>query len=411
MTTTTEESTNLSRALGELNHVHEAAAKTGVEPVRIGILTPLTAPGDPTAGELAMRAARVAAEYVSEHRILGDTPIDYVMYNDQATSAEEGMQRSAVAGMAKLAMVDKVLAVIGNWHLRTSNWVAELAEHVGLPIFIENGHNDVTKHQRTTLFRTYFSIDDRVPMMLDFIGEQGMRRIAMISPSDTVLGTMNFDSLQFTKRPKYEFEYKRIEFEHEVERDFRDKLRELRNFKPDIFINGGQVTTNYLIINQAAEVGLLPDTPMMVPFPYPMRSDDFWRFGGDNGQRIIWPALQYRPSWEGLTPVGKWFTDRYKELYGSYPPDNALNAFTDVTIIAQALANAPTRDRKGLLYELEQGTFDTWRGPVSFERGETHWHHSPPEIVLMQYQKIGQSFDDAEIIYPAARRTADYMAP
>jgi branched-chain amino acid transport system substrate-binding protein len=82
-----------------------------------------------------------------------------------------------------------------------------------------------------------------------------------------------------------------------------------------------------------------------------------------------------------------------------------------VTIIAQALERASGEGREDLLAALEDGAFDTWRGPVRFERGPEHWHHSPPELVLMQYHEVGQSFDDAAIIYPPQARTHDYVAP
>jgi branched-chain amino acid transport system substrate-binding protein len=142
-----------------------------------------------------------------------------------------------------------------------------------------------------------------------------------------------------------------------------------------------------------------------------MRSDDYWRLAGEEGNHVIWPATTYRPSWPGLTPIGQWFTQAYVADYGSFPPDNSLNAFTDITIIGQAVAAAGTADREALLDTLESATFDTWRGPVSFERGAEHWHHSPPEFMLFQYQTVGQSFDDATVIYPDDVRTGDYVGP
>jgi branched-chain amino acid transport system substrate-binding protein len=166
-----------------------------------------------------------------------------------------------------------------------------------------------------------------------------------------------------------------------------------------------------MVIQQATELGILPGTQMLVMFPFPMRSDDYWKYAGPAGNHVVWPATTYRPSWPGLTRIGHWFTDRYAGDFTSFPPDNSLNAFTDVTVIGQAVAAAGSADRETLLAALESGTFDTWRGPVSFERGAEHWHHSPPEFMLMQYQQVGQGFNDAAIIHPADVRTADYVGP
>jgi branched-chain amino acid transport system substrate-binding protein len=395
--------TNETRARALVAAVNAGA---GTGPAPVGVLTPLTGPGDPVAGELIVRGACLGVQYLREN---GIADLELVMQNDQYSAAEEGMQRSAVAGLAKLAMVDKVLAVVGQWHLRTAEHVTETAELLGVPIFVENGQNTITARQRRTLFRTYFSIADRVPMIVEFLAEQKLTRLGIIAP-DTVFGTTMASTLQDAALAAG-FEVLRLDFEQETTTDVREELRQIKAFGPDALINCGVVRTNYMVIEQATEVGLLPSTQMLVMFPFPMRSEDYWKLAGEAGNHVVWPATTYRPSWQGLTPIGQWFTQAYLAAYGSFPPDNALNSFTDITIIGQALAAAGVAEREALLQALEDGTFDTWRGPVSFERGAEHWHHSPPQFMLMQYQIVGQSFDDAAVIYPEDVRTGDYVGP
>ncbi len=396
-----------TREIGAINRI----ARRG-ETVKIGILTPLTGPGDPVAGELIVRGACLGAKYIRENGGIRDgKQIELAVQNDQATAAVEGMQRSAVAGLAKLAMVDNVLCVIGQWHLRTSEVVARTAERLGVPIFIENGHNTITAQQYRTLFRTYFTIADRVPLMLRFMVEQDMRRIAILAPN-TVFGKMTADTIeQFNQTLGFNLTILRFDFDQESTTEVYDQLRQVKEFNADLIVNAGVVRTNYMILNQATELGLRPTPPMMVTFPFPLRSDDYWRLAGESGNLVVWPATHYRPSWSGLTEIGRWFITQYSKKYGNFPPDNALNAFTDVTIIAQALERASGETHDDLIQALESNVFDTWRGQVSFRRENDHWHHNSPEIVLMQYHKIGQNFDDAAIIYPAEAMTHDYVAP
>jgi branched-chain amino acid transport system substrate-binding protein len=399
---------NLSRALAEVERVN---ADAGDDALSLGVLTPLTGPGDPVAGELIVRGACLGVEYVREHGgVRGGRQFRLVVENDQATAAEEGMQRSAVAGLAKLAMVDEVLALLGQWHLRTAGVVVETAERLGVPIFVENGHSTITAERRRTLFRTYFTIADRMPLLLRFLAEQGLRRVAVLGPN-TVFGLMMADTLEEQAPAHGEFELLRFDFDQETTTTVHPQLEEVRDWRPDVVVNCGVVRTNYMVLNEAAEVGLRPDPPMVVTFPFPLRSDDYWRLAGEAGNLVVWPATHYRPSWSGLTEIGRWFTERYAERHGSFPPDNSLSAFTDVTIVAQALERASGEGREDLLAALENGSFDTWRGPVRFERGPEHWHHSPPELVLMQYHEVGQSFDDAAIVYPPEARTHEYVAP
>jgi branched-chain amino acid transport system substrate-binding protein len=391
--------------------VADVNSHAGDDPIRIGIVTPLTGPGDPAAGELVVRGACLGAEYVrSQGGVLGGRQIEFVLYDDQLTAATEGMARSSAAQMTKLALVDDVVAALGQWHLRTTPWVVDVATRYGVPIFIENGHSDITAQKRRNVFRSYFTIADRVPVMLDFAAGQHMRRIAMIC-SDTVFGQMTADTLEHYGRTRYGMEFLRFDFAQDDTTDFTEQLRAIAAFGPDLFINDGVVKTNYLIIQQATEIGILPDTPMMVTFGFPLRSDDFWRLAGEAGVGTMWPAMRYRPSWDGITEVGHWFIERYVKRYGSFPPDTALTHFTDVTIIAAAAEAARSVSRPDLLDALEAMEFQTWRGPISFDRGPAHWHHCAPELTLLQYQRFQQSFDDSAIVYPPELATAEYRRP
>src|SRR5829696_9621970 len=398
-----------SRARAEVAAVNAAA---GPDPVRLGILTPLTGPGDATAGELITRGARLGAEHVREHGgVLGGRQVAFVLQNDQDGAAAETMQRSCVGGMAKLAAYDRVTAVLGQWHLRTAPYVAEVAEAFGVPLFVENGHNTLTAERRRTVFRTYLSVADRTPMMVEFAVKQGWRRVAVLA-ANTVFGLMCADTFQeVAERTGADLEFLRFDFDQETTTDVRDQLRRIREWGPDVLFDSAVVRTNYMVINQAEEVGLLPGVPLMVAFPFPMRSADYWRLAGPAGNHLVWAATPFRPSWPGLTPIGRWFVDRYAERYGSFPPDNALNAFTDVTILAQALDRAGADDREKLLAALETGAYDSWRGPVRFERGPEHWHHSPPDFMIMQYTQVGQTVDDAVVVYPPEQATGPYLAP
>ncbi|GIH05153.1 hypothetical protein Rhe02_32200 [Rhizocola hellebori] len=405
--------TPLARAQADAAATNAKVA--GAPTIKIGIVTPLSGPGDPTAGELTVRGATIAADYIREHGgIHQGIQVELLVRNDQETVELDGgtMPRSAVGAFAKLAMVDEVLAAMGPWHLRYADYVADTAERIGVPLFVENAHPTITAKQRQYVFRTFTSMAERVPQLVSFIASQNMRRISILA-ANTVFGYTCADMLeaQLKALPGEPREIQRFDFDQETVQDLRPELFKIKDFAPDLFINVGVIRTNYLIINQAEEVGLLPGTPMMAPFQWPLRSSDYWRLAGDAGNYMVWPASQFSPTWSGLQPVGRWFVARYYEKYGMMPPDTAMNAFTDVTIIAQALELVPTISRASLLYALEVGTFDTWRGKISFERGQAHWHHSPPPVVLQQYQAVGQDITNVPIVYPLRFQTHQYLRP
>jgi len=400
------EETHEDRARRDIDAANREA---GPNPVRIGLLTTLSAPGDPTAGELISRGARIGAEYVREHGgILGGRNVELLLVNDVEGADDTTMGDTAVKGL-KWLNEQGVVAIFGQWHLRTSGRVSAMTEEMGLPMFIENGDSDATRRRRT-VFRTYFTIANRVPVMVGFLASVGLRRLAILA-GDTVFGLSTANELERVGGAEHGMEFLRFDFSQATATDVRPELEQVKEWGADAILNCGLIRTNYMVVNQAAELGLRPQLPMMVPFGFPMRSADFWRYAGPAGIGFLWPATQYRPSWDGLTDIGRWCIARYSERYNDFPPDTVLSAFTDVTLIAQALDVAGIDDRDALIEALESREWTIWRGPVRFERGEEFWHHDSPELVIWQYQEVGQIFDDAANVYPPERRTQPYKTP
>src|SRR5439155_511229 len=112
------------QAKAPVEETHETRARRDVEavnrecgpnPVRIGILTPLSPPGDPTAGELETRGACIGAEYVREHGgILGGRNVELLLVNDLEGATDTTMAESAVRGL-KWLNEQGAVAVLGQW--------------------------------------------------------------------------------------------------------------------------------------------------------------------------------------------------------------------------------------------------------------------------------------------------------
>jgi len=100
------------------------------KPVKIGVLTPLSPPGDASAGQLILRGAKMGAEEVNAHGgVLGGRKIELVVEDDSGTP-EKGS-----AGFRKLATQDQVVAVVGQFHSSVMAAVQVLAEQFKVPVF------------------------------------------------------------------------------------------------------------------------------------------------------------------------------------------------------------------------------------------------------------------------------------
>src|SRR5262244_3099626 len=80
-------------------------------PIKIGVLTPLSPPGDAAGGQFIVRGARMAADDINARGgLLGGRKVEIVAEDDSGTP-EKG-----VAAFRKLATQDHVAAVIGQYH-------------------------------------------------------------------------------------------------------------------------------------------------------------------------------------------------------------------------------------------------------------------------------------------------------
>ena len=220
-------------------------------PIKIGVLTPLSPPGDAGAGQLIVRGAKMGADEVNASGgILGGRKIELVIEDDAGTP-EKG-----VAGLRKLASQDKVSAVIGQFHSSVMEATQDLAEQLKVPIFsTQASAKKITEKHLTYTFRTHVIDPDRVALWNKWIVAQGFKRVAILAENtDYGIGLSEETKKQFASSG-VKAELKSIIFDRAVV-DLTPQVLEIKNWKPDLLINIGLGTQMYIIIKQAFDVGL-----------------------------------------------------------------------------------------------------------------------------------------------------------
>lgn len=376
--------------------------------VRIGILTPLSPTGAMVAGEMMVRGACLAAAYVRETGGVQGRQIELCLADDQATAGHEPMARSAVGEMAKLLCMDKVVAVLGNWMVRTTEAVVDLSHRLGVPHFVTSGHPHITRQRYDTVFRTFYTIDERAHAMMDFVAERGGRRIGIVA-STSPFGQFYADALA-ERADGMGIAVMRHDFDPDRVTDFRDPLQRMKDGQVDHLFNLGIIAREscYNILLQAAELGIA-GIPILVGIPFPSAAQDYWKKVGSHGACVVWPSTSFQPKAGHIQEMGQWLIREHDRQYGGFPSEMTLTAFTDACIVAQALRHAQAMTPRALWSELQRHSFETWRGKVRFEHGATHWNHCPDAVQLMQYQHPGQQLQDAAIVFPPHRRTAAFV--
>ena len=373
------------------------------KPVKIGVLTPLSPPGDPAAGQLILRGAKMAADEVNAKGILGGRKVELVVEDDAGTP-EKG-----AAGFRKLATQDGVVAVLGQFHSSVALAVQDLAEQFKVPIFATQASaRAFTEKHLNYSFRTHVIDTDRVQLWNRWIKEKGFKKVALLAENtDYGVGLVE-DTKKLFPSMVPGAELKSIVFDRAVV-DLTPQLLEIKSWKPDVVINIGVGTPSYLIIKQAADVGLLPATPMLVSYDMPARAE-YWKNLGDKGNFVTF-LVYYHPTMK-LTARGEAFRTKYREQFKEDPVYAALNGYAQVVLIADALEAAKSDGSDALVKSLLANKFQGWNATITFTRGDgPYWQQWTPPMLLMQYTKPDMPFTEAKIVFPAEFKTGDLVVP
>ena len=363
------------------------------EPVYIGALLPLSEPGAPQAGQLILRGIELAAEYVNTE--LGGSvdgrPVEIVVGDDKGTP-EVGATE-----YRRLVQEYGIVGATGCYHSSVGLATIEVAKELGAPVIMTQASNQaITASGYPQVFRTQLIDPVRAIAMVDFAKSQGFAKIAFVA--DTTDFGVGLSEAVETEAAEQGLEVKSTLYDKSSV-DLTPELLELQAWGPDIIFNAGTGNAEHIVIDQAYEIGLFPEVPMLATSDWPYRSDEYWELHGEIGAGIYILTAYHTDM--ALTDAGQWFYDNYVEEFDEAPTYSSYNGFGDALILAMAAKNAGTSDDyEAIVAELESGEFEFWAGTVTFPQGEgALWHQWTPPVLITQYTEAFQTQDEAQLIY------------
>lgn len=362
------------------------------EPVKIGVLIPLSPPGDPASGKRILWGAELGIKYVNEVMggVLGGRPLQLAVEDDQGVPVE------GVAGYRRLVTKDRVVTVVGQFHSSVCLAVNEVAKELGVPLFSTGASSaKITESRYPTIFSIMGLTPPRAEFFMEFAKKMGFKRVAVLS-EDTDYGT-GFDQWLKEYGKKEGIEVKGIIFPR-TSIDLTPSLLIIKAWNPELVINVGVGPNAYLLVKQAFDVGLFPKVPMLATFDFPTRTE-YWDAVGDKGSYILYMTY-YKPGMPA-TASGNWMIPKYIELHKEDPTFYALNAFGQVLIVAQAVNFAQSAEPKDVLKALSTRTFTDWSGTVKFEElPGMRWHNVSPPLFILQMTKVRQPSKESNTVWP-----------
>lgn len=373
------------------------AGRAADEPVTIGLIVPLSPPGDPVGGQLIRRGAELGVDYVNTVMggVLGGRKLRLAVQDSQ------GRPEAGVAAYRRLVTEEKAVGVTGFFHSSVNIAANEVAKELGVPtIGTQTGAADVTAKHYEVAFRTHVIDPLRAATWLGWIKKQGYMKVSIMAETTDYGIGLSTETEEQNKAKKLGLEIQSISFDHGTT-DLTPQLLQVKAFKPDVIINIGVGQPLDLMVDQAATLGLLPATPMLVSYDAPVRAQ-WWQLHPKDGSGISFIAY-YSPK-QKLSELGNWLAKAYQEKYKEPPTYGGLNGFGDVVIIAQAVDSAKSTESKAVIKALESGRFKSWAPTdVTFPAADgVYWHNWAPPIIILRYTQPNQDWRDAELVYSQA---------
>jgi branched-chain amino acid transport system substrate-binding protein len=374
-----------------------AGAPAQAQDIGIGLIVPLSAPGDATGGQLIRRGTEMGIDDVNaQGGVLGKKLKLFVQDS-------QGQPQAGVAAYRRLVSENKVVAVPGFFHSSVAIAVNEVAKEMGVPtLSVQASASDITAKHYDIAFRTHAVDPVRVSAWMEFIKKKGYKRVSLIAETTDYGIGLSDETIAQNKAAGGGVEIQKITFDNKAT-DFTPQLLQVKAFKPDMVINIGVGQPLDLIMDQATTIGLLPNTPMLISYDAPARPQ-FWKLHEKNGNGIYFIAY-YSPK-SPLSDLGAKFAKAYKEKYKEDPVYGALNGYGSVMILAQAMKAANSTDPKALIKALETGTYKSWPdAPVTFPRADgVYWHNWVPPVLIVQYTKPLQDWKEADVVVQYSKK-------
>lgn len=386
-----------------------------MEPIKIGALAPLSAPGAVVGGEAMREAMLIAADELNARGGIMGRPVEVIIVDT------EGLPERGTAVVERLINQDGVVGIGGGYHSSVGVAAKEVARDNGVPIvFAETWNDTITSVQYDEIFRIAPLSSEVSTVDVKFI--QWLRDENGMKLDKVVILTENTDygipAAENTTALLDEAGIASVTFSVDIgTQDFAGIIERVKAESPDMIVTLATGEASYNFTQQAADAGIGPqDVPTMCN-QVSLVSDAFWTNVPDGNhcfvRRIGLPQQLYNDVAQAL--VAEYSARTGKDDIESY----AMASYDSIMLIAQAIEDSGSTDPGDIIDALENINHMGALGPITFPINRSNtpdqagvdakwWHQFPdPAITIVQYQVEGQDATDTTVVYPSVYQTGE----
>lgn len=358
----------------------------------LGLVTPLSEPGDARSGEAIRKTADLWVKMINDAGGIIGRKVKLAVYDDQ------GKVEVGVSGMERAITEAHASAVLGAWSSSVVLAQMEVAKNYNVPMMIfYSWADDITKKNYPQIFRIGPYNSQIAAQMVPFVKERGYKKVVVLA-EDTAYGLGFAKAFEKAAKTLPGLSLEIVQFQAQTQ-DLTPQMSKVAASKPDAVIVQTVFAATNLSIKQGREVGLTAD--IITGWDWPLLPD-FWPTVGKAGVGVIYPTFS-DPSMK-VTSVGQKFINAYKTAYKTDPAIFQYYLWDNFNAVKAAIEETKSSDPAQLVKALPNIKFEGTIGPVYFrnDAGTVNFHQWDKfAMFFKRLNKVGDGEAQAQLLYVA----------
>jgi ABC-type branched-subunit amino acid transport system substrate-binding protein len=413
---------------GAQESTEEADCNFAEDPIVIGGLAPLSAPGAVTAGVAMEWSMEQAVEDINADCGIALDGTNYRLQIEVEDS--EGSTAPAQLAAERLVESSEVVGVVGVYHSAVGLATMDIFQENQVPVVYSEPWNDNVTIEGLTrfeedgidyIFRIAPTSTTVARAAVDWLIAQEIEDVVVIAENtDYGIGAEEQNRNFFEEA---DIEYSSIFVELGTE-DFVPVLSRIQTSPPDAIRIEVTGETGYNLTQQMIELGIAPTEETICNTMQDAIQPEYWEAVPDGVYCAFYKV--------GIAPANyndqtRAYVEKYRERFDSEPAGYAMASYDSVFVLADAIERANTTDSEAVVDALEDTDITLTQGRYYFEYTSDNpipedsdvpaymWHQWPdPAVIVIQYTEEGQDPADAPVVWPPAYQTEEdtsYYAP
>jgi len=332
------------------------------EPIKIGLIYPLSGP-IAYDGQSVVNGAKLAAEEINKKGgLLGGRPIELAIEDGQ------GLPAISVTAAEKLISRDNVVALMGCLRSSASLAVQPIAEKNKVPMM-----SVISSAPKLTEggFKYYFRDTPKEYMLVDvgaryLISKLGIKKVSFLGPNDE-WGRAGLEAWTDMMK-KHGGQVVTADLFNHGETNYQPYLTKIKSMKPDAMAVQAETLDASMIFKQAKEMGL----DIIKIGSGALASQKFMELAKDAAEGIYATVPWVHTH---NTPENKAFTEAYAKRFPDrgIPDKYGVGGYDGIYIFADAIIKAGKADRESIRNGMTMVESKRLQGTMKFDaKGQSH---------------------------------------